>query len=113
MIRLPETLQAWDSPACRDTLRLELERLDSAALPLQQGLSYTSHALNEFSVRVLQTESTQERLKARVGIIYAGIIPGCSCADDPTPIEPQAEYCEILVEIDRISAEARISLAPD
>ena len=32
-------------------------------------------------------------LRVKAGIFYTGIIAGCSCADDPTPIDELNEYC--------------------
>ena len=29
------------------------------------------------------------------------LIAGCSCADDPTPVEPQPEYCEVELQIEK------------
>jgi hypothetical protein len=46
-----------------------------------------------------------------VGIFYAGIITGCNCADDPTPVEAQKKYCEIHLTIDRTNAAANIAPA--
>ena len=46
------------------------------------------------------------------GIFYTGVVAGCSCADDPTPVEEQHEYCEVLIEINRATAEAVIRLLP-
>jgi hypothetical protein len=43
MIRLPHSLNAWGTPGFRDVLKREIEALDAAALPLQQGLARSSH----------------------------------------------------------------------
>ena len=45
--------------------------------------------------------------------IISGIIAGCSCADDPTPVDTTTEYCELQLEIDRESAETRVILLPN
>ena len=47
------------------------------------------------------------------GIFYRSVIGGCSCADDPTPVDEQAEYCEVVVEIDKVTAEAKVTLLRD
>ncbi len=52
-------------------------------------------------------------IRATAGIFYAGIIPGCSCADDPSPAHEYAEYCEVRLEIDRLTAETEIFLLSD
>ncbi len=112
MMHLPETLKAWETPDFRTALKQELEQLPPGKLPLQQGLSQSSYALDSPVTAVLiGAESLPDRLQIRAGIFYQGIIAGCNCADDPTPVEAQNEYCEVLIVIDRRSAEASIRLA--
>ncbi|MDD5365699.1 MAG: hypothetical protein PHR30_10190 [Gallionellaceae bacterium] len=114
MIQLPDALKAWGTPAFRAALKQELERQEPCALPLQEGLSTSSHALDDpFSVVLVAASEEPGRIHARVGIFYHGLIAGCSCADDPTPVEPQDEYCELLLDIDRTTAATRVTLAPD
>ena len=114
MIHLPETLRAWGGDEFRDTLKRELERQPPGALPLQQGLRTSSHALeDDIGAVVLGVDEHPDVLRVRVGIFYAGIIAGCSCADDPTPIEAQPEYCELLLDIDRASAVTTVTLLAD
>ena len=66
-----------------------------------------------FRVMPLATEATADRLRVKAGVFYAGIVGGCSCADDPTPLESQPEYCMLWFEIDRSSGAARVELAPE
>jgi hypothetical protein len=87
MTRLIKSLNAWGNPDFINVLKQEIEQLDGGQLPLQQGV-----------------------IRAKVGIFYSGIITGCSCADDPTPAGEQNEYCEVQVDIDKATAEARIAL---
>jgi len=49
----------------------------------------------------------------KAGIFYKSIIAGCSCSDDPSPIDEVDEHCEVMIEIDKRSAEATITLLPD
>jgi hypothetical protein len=46
----------------------------------------------------------------KLGVFYTGIIAGCNCADDPTPIDTQTEYALISLRIDKQTAEADFSL---
>lgn len=111
MIRLPGALAAWDSPAFAAALCAELARLDGAELPLQQGLEHGSVALaGGHSARLIAAHAEPAVIRARVGIFFRSMVAGCSCADDPTPIDALNEYCEVDVEIDRRSAVARIRL---
>lgn len=112
MIQLPESLKAWGTPAFRTTLKQEVEALPPAALPLQEGLSASSYALDDpVTAVVIAAEADAGRIDARVGLFYSGIIAGCSCADDPTPTEVQNEYCEVLFGIDRATGAATVNLA--
>lgn len=111
-LRLPLSLAAWGSPAFAATLKQELEAQDAGCLPLQQGLSTGSAVLdNGFSVMVLGAEATPEAIRVRLGVFFSGIVAGCSCADDPTPVEAQNEYCELVLTIDRAAATASAVLA--
>ena len=84
------------------------------ALPLQTGLAQSSHVSDSpFKVMVINSAESGAVIEAKVGVFYSGIIAGCSCADDPTPIDEQPEYLEMVVRIDRQSAEATFSLAAD
>lgn len=114
MIHLPLSAQAWDTPGFRATLKREIEQLDPGLLPLQQGLSRTSYATDRpHTAIVLAAEGDARCIRARVGIFYAGIVAGCSCADDPTPVTEEDEYCELQLEIDRATAQATVALAAD
>lgn len=110
-MQLKESLQAWGTPAFRDTLKAEIARLGSSDLPLQQGLSHTSSVADTPPQAVLLSATDEgDCLRIKAGLFYAGIIGGCSCADDPTPVEEQTEYCEVLLEIDKGSGDTTVSL---
>ena len=112
MIHLNESVRAWGTPAFAETLKREIEALDPAVLPLQQGMRLGSYALGaDFQVTVLGAWRRSGRLEARVGVFYAGLVPGCSCADDPTPVEPHPEYCELIFIVEPDTGEAMVRLA--
>lgn len=114
MIRLPRSLNAWGSPGFNDVLKHEIEQLDAAALPLQQGLARSSHVTDRpFQVMVIGVHEETGLIRVKAGIFYTGIIAGCSCADDPTPIDELNEYCVVQIDIDRATAEASVTLLPD
>lgn len=110
-MRLKASLQAWGTPAFRDTLKAEISALGQADLPLQQGLSHTS-SVSDTPPQAVILSATDEGncLQVKAGLFYAGIIGGCSCADDPTPVDEQTEYCEVLLEIDKGSGETKVTL---
>lgn len=113
-IRLPASAAAWGTPAFAATLKSELEQLLPGQLPLQQGLSSTSVALeDDVQIMVIRAAEEAGAIQAKVGVFYTGILAGCSCANDPTPTEPQNEYCELAVTIDPRTTEATAKLVAD
>lgn len=111
MIRLPKSQNAWGSPDFEDILKAEIEQLGADQLPLQQGLSTSSYALDDnLNVRIISVSGEANFLHAKVGIFYSGITPGCSCADDPTPVEEQVEYCVVQLDINKMTAETTVTL---
>lgn len=111
MIRLTRSLQAWGTPEFPGVLKQEVMSVNPEQLPLQDGLSAGSHALGGgFEVMIIAVSEGENAIRVRAGIFYSGIIAGCSCADDPTPVEPHGEYCEVQLEIDRHTAETTVSL---
>jgi hypothetical protein len=111
VINLTNALKAWGSPGFESALKEEIQALDAAALPLQQGLAQSSHVGNEaFSPVIISIQEALDRILVKTGIFYSGIIAGSCCADDPTPVCEQTEYCELLLEIDKASGDTRITL---
>ena len=111
MIRLTKSLNAWGSPDFEDILKAEIEQLGADQLPLQQGLSTSSYALDDnLNVRIISVSEEANFIRAKVGIFYSGMTPGCSCADDPTPVEEQVEYCVVQIDINKITAETTVIL---
>jgi hypothetical protein len=114
MIRFNQALSFWKTPQFKEALKEEIRRLGVAALPLQQGLTKSSHVSGDaYDVIVLGVSEEPECICVRVGVFYQGVIAGCSCADDPTPTDEQTEYCELLFRIDKETAEAAVTLLQD
>lgn len=114
MIRLTRSLNAWGTPGFEAILKAEIEQLGADQLPLQQGLSTSSYAQDDkIQVRVISVSGEVGFIRAKVGIFYAGIIAGCNCADDPTPVEEQNEYCEVQLDIDKMTAETTVAFLPE
>jgi hypothetical protein len=111
MIRLTQALEAWGTFDFENVLKREIENLDAGQLPLQQGLSTGSHALdNDLNAMIISVSEGTHCIHAKAGIFYTGIIAGCSCADDPTPVDEHSEYCEVQLDIDKITAETMVTL---
>lgn len=111
LLQLPDALSAWNTPDFGEVLKRELEA-NAAQLPLQEALAGSSAVFGErIEVMVIASEANTDCIRARVGVFFSGIVAGCSCADDPTPVEAQNEYCELTVDIDRRTAAAKARLA--
>ncbi len=108
---LTHALGAWGRPDFEDVLKRELEQFSVDQLPLQQGMTTGSHALDtNLTVMILRVRESETCIRARAGIFYTGVVAGCNCADDPTPVDEQSEYCEVELQIDRQTAETSVVL---
>ncbi len=114
MIQFHKALSAWGTPGFGDILKREIELLGADRLPLQQGLSISSHVTAEpITVMINNIAESEGVIRVRAGILYSGVIGGCSCADDPTPVSENTEYCEIRLDIDKATAETRVTLVTE
>lgn len=114
MLSFTKALGAWGTPGFNQVLKQEIEQLDPAQLPLQQGLARSSHvADSKFGAIILRAWEDPDFIHAKVGISYAGIIAGCSCTDDPTPMSEQSEFCELMLAINKQTAETTVTLVMD
>ena len=114
MLRLARTLDAWGTPKFNEDLKEEVQQLGTAQLPLQQGLSATSYRVGDkFDVMIIGATEVVGGFCFLFGFFFTGIIAGCSCADEPTPVGPQGEYSEVQYDIDRTTAATKIALITD
>ena len=106
MIKLGNSLAAWNSTDFVATFKREVAALGLQDLPLQQALTTGSVASKEN----LQISINRSSRQADKLIVDAGIFAGCNCADDPTPADLHHEYCELRFTIDWNTAETDISI---
>ena len=110
-MKLKASLAAWGSPAFAGIFKSEI-RSNADSLPLQQGLASTSYALSEkLEAMLISAVEEGNFLRVKAGIFFEGIIAGCNCANDPTPVEGQGEYCEMLFDIDRHTGATTVTLS--
>jgi hypothetical protein len=111
MLKLEKSLTAWRTDLFKQTFRNEVGALDETALPLQEGLSRANYVdASDLSVLVLNIAETDALIQVKTGIFYQGIIAGCNCSDDPSPMASHTEYCEMRFEIDKKTAETVVLL---
>jgi hypothetical protein len=111
MARLTKSLDAWGTSNFKSVMKAEIEHLNAQFLPLQAGLSLGSYVSDgQFTAMILGVSEEAGIISAKAGIFYSSFIAGCNCADDPTPVDAQTEYCEIQFTINRETAEATVKL---
>lgn len=114
MIKLINSVQAWGKPEFETVLKKELKQLDPDLLPLQQGMSQSSYVTRgAIDVVVLNSTEDANSIRVKAGIFYSGVIAGSCCADDPTPVEEQTEYCEVQLMLNKDTGETTVSLLRD
>lgn len=113
-MKLTKSLNAFHTKNFNAILKNEIQLIDKAILPLQQGLTLSSAVgPSAFSTVILNVTDKDKTISVKAGIFYTGIIAGCSCSDDPSPTDEQNEYCELQFEIDKGSSETHVTLLTD
>jgi len=111
MVQLLEALKAWESESFAAVVKTEIEQMNVKQLPLQQALSSSSYALDTNLKAIINNVSEEENtIRVTASIFYSGIIYGCNCADDPSPVDELPEHCEVQLDINKSTAETKITL---
>ncbi len=115
-LTLPRSAAAWDSPAFRPTLIAEIQALGPHhpnLRPLLQAALMQTSAVAEspLAVHLLSSREEAGRIQVNLGIFYAGMIAGCSCADAPSPVDTITEHCELKLDIDLHTGRAWARMA--
>jgi len=111
MLRLDKAISAWGTPDFVTILKQEIENLDVEYLPLQQGLVNSNYVADTtICVMINSIAELENVICVRAGIFYQGVLGGCSCEDDPTPTEENNEYCEVVLDIDKLTATVDITI---
>jgi len=111
MLRLENSMRAWGSTKFKDILKQEIERMDAEHLPLQQALMVGNYVIaNQHTAMINSVFEMEKVVRVTAGIFYKSVISGCSCADDPTPVNENDEYCFVRLDIDKASAVTSITL---
>jgi len=111
MPRLPRARTAWGSPAFASTLKSEIEALPAGSLPLDGATTQGGRVGEQgITVTVLQAEDAGHAIHARVGVFFTEVVGGCSCGEEPMPVQA---HCELQVEIAKADAMVRFVLLPD
>jgi len=110
-IELQDSLAAWGSDHFAETLKQELRQLDASLLPLHQAMTQGSHVSDTMIEPVIfHRHAGDGLLKVKVGIFYSSVIAGSCCADDPSPMCEENEYCEVMLLIKQDSGDTVVEL---
>ena len=108
---MKKTLAAWGSEHFVATFKQEVSALSVDDLLLQQALTVGSYATTDnLKVMINQYKEMSDSYIVNAGIFFTSMIGGCNCADDPTPQDSYAEYCELCFIIDKTQGETSIML---
>ena len=114
MINLNKIITQWGTPTFESSLKLEVQKMSVDQLPLQKGLSASNIALDDnIKAIILNSSDSENNIAAKVGLFYTGVVAGCNCSDDPSPVDVQNEYCEVQLDINKTSGDATVTLLPD
>lgn len=111
VIKLTKSLAAWRTPKFAAAFKLEVASLEAEQLPLQAALTHSSHVADEqIEVVILQSDELDTAIRIKTGIFFSGIVAGSCCADDPSGICSQPEYCELEFSIDKLTADTEVAV---
>ena len=111
MTQLTQSLRQWGQPDFERTLKQELQKLDINQLPLH--LAVTEGGLVDESpieATIIRSEDDESQINIKAGIFFTEMVPSCSCGDEP---QAKPVYCELIIKIDKHSAETEFMLFSD
>lgn len=111
MIFLPNIKSAWNTPQFNEIFTQEISEICIADLPLQKALQYGNYVTDEnVWYMILSTLEHENHFRLTIGVFFSSVICGCSCADDPTPIDTHSEYCELELLVSKKDGATQVKL---
>lgn len=108
------SIKAWKTDAFQHVVKQDIEQQNSLTDVLQKGLSQGSHVADDpVNAVIIASSEVEDSIHVKAGVFYRSVIAGCSCADDPTPVDTNQEYCELEFVIDKSSGETVVELIED
>ena len=108
MITLPASLKHWNSTSFKDTFKSEVLNLKPDSIPLHLATTQGGYVnYDNIGLSILSTNEDENYLNIKTGIFFTELVGGCNCDDDPAS---DNTYCELLVNIDKSSAETTFAL---
>ena len=111
MPKLLNSLHVWRSESFIQTLKNELEQLESGVLPLDKAVLQGGYVDDShITATVLHADEDEQAIQARVGIFFTEIVINCGCGDDP--METNA-YCVLQIRIDKTTGQTYFEVVED
>lgn len=108
MLIFPTALRDWASDSFKQTLKSEIESLETGTLPLEKAISQGGYVDDSnITATILSISDDTRVIKAKTGIFFTEVVGGCNCNDDPVEVNA---YCEIVINIDKKTARADIDV---
>jgi len=111
MIKLPQSLATFGTNQFNILLKQELAAIDKSELPLNRATTQGGLVNEEqVSILILTSIENTETIEIKLSVFFNEIVGGCSCGDPPMQIN---NHCEILLEINKQTANAKFILLQD
>lgn len=108
MAKLDNAMRHWNTGEFTGALVRELQGLHPDTLLLHKAGNWGGpRDSDSFNVTVLSITDDKQRVYARIGVFFTEIIAGCSCGDEPAPTNG---YCELLLKINKSTAETQVEI---
>jgi hypothetical protein len=109
--RLVGSVSAWGSDSFSATLSAEIRNLPLSELPLTEATSQGGYIDDsDLEITVFHVGGDKHSIRASIGCFFTEIVICCGCGDEPMQTNG---YCQMRVEIDRVSGEARFTVVSD
>lgn len=110
-MKLSRSAACGATPQLASTFIEEVQALPAGSLPLEAAMAQGNMVSGEpLQVMVNGIDADDHWLRIRAGIFFSSVIAGCSCADDPTPIDTLNEYAELDFRISLVDGETSVTL---
>ena len=90
-----------------DTVKHELESLDTNTLPLDQCTAQGGYVdESPIAATILSSQEYTDYISVKAGIFFTEIVINCGCGEDPMPTNA---YAEVSIRIDKITGDTTFS----
>ena len=104
-------LNSWNTDSFNQSLKTEIQNLKSGTLPLQKCTSQGGMIDDSnISATIINSADRNGFIEAKIGVFFNEVVGGCNCDDDPVS---ENTYCEIVLSINKVTAETEFSVIAD